>query len=374
MLVKCQNCPHLFYLPNLREVIIPILLGEAVFVILSRMAVLHCLPDSNKPICCFLLAFSHPILTDVKEYRCIIDFFLFFSSLDDKVPGLVRDISCLTVASCLVTFRLACVETVGTFWFTALLKRLHTLARAKWLFQFKSVGDEWRDTFCTPLTLLRDLFIFECYRFHLKFEKRIFFYLKEKMPYETVLCLLITAQGVLPQGISIPAFPPTPDRSGLFSSMLVIFGSCLVLFQYPLLHLHLKKKSFLCILPLFSLGRRQKGGTACGRVTPFRPVNTKWGWENPLLCRPGAELKRWGDVWGIPGLGLEEQQWKTRQLCWGAGFMPGSLSALRGLLGRRQAGACGLSCSGCCTRSCRLVERLQGASSSLRTGGLTPFV
>lgn len=75
MLVKCQNCPHLFDLPNLREVIISTLLGEAVFVMLSRVAVLHCLPAYTEPICCFLLAFSHPILTDVKEYRCIIDFF-----------------------------------------------------------------------------------------------------------------------------------------------------------------------------------------------------------------------------------------------------------------------------------------------------------
>lgn len=104
MLVKCQNCPHLFDLPNLREVIISTLLGEAVFVMLSRVAV----PDCTKPICCFLLA-SHPILTDVKEYRCIIDFFLSFPSVDDKVPCLVRDISCLIVASCLVTFRLLLV-------------------------------------------------------------------------------------------------------------------------------------------------------------------------------------------------------------------------------------------------------------------------
>lgn len=108
MLVKYQNCPHLFHLPNLREVIISTLLGEAVFVMLSRMAVLHCLPDYTKPICCFLLAFSHPILTDVKEYRCIIDFF-FSPSVDDKILGLVRDISCLTVASCLVTFILLLV-------------------------------------------------------------------------------------------------------------------------------------------------------------------------------------------------------------------------------------------------------------------------
>lgn len=39
-----------------------------------------------------------------------------------------------------------------------------------------------------------------------------------------------------------------------------------------------------------------------------------------------------------------------------------------------QAGACRLNCSGYCTRNCRLVERLQGASFSLRTVGLTPLV
>lgn len=48
-----------------------------------------------------------------------------------------------------------------------------------------------------------------------------------------------------------------------------------------------KKKSFLCILTLFSLGRRQKGSTPCGKVTTCRPVNTKWRLENQMLSRSG---------------------------------------------------------------------------------------
>lgn len=35
--------------------------------------------------------------------------FFFSPSVDDKILGLVRDISCLTVASCLVTFILLLV-------------------------------------------------------------------------------------------------------------------------------------------------------------------------------------------------------------------------------------------------------------------------
>lgn len=288
MLVKCQNCPHLFYLPNLREVIIPILLGEAVFVILSRMAVLHCLPDSNKPICCFLLAFSHPILTDVKEYRCIIDFFLFFSSLDDKVPGLVRDISCLTVASCLVTFRLACVETVGTFWFTALLKWLHTLARAKWLFQFKSVGDEWRDTFCTPLTLLRDLFISECYRFHLKFEKRFFFYLKEKMPYETVLYLFTYhCSGSASSRNLYPSFSSNSWSFWAFSLHVSNFWLLLGFVPVPFASSPLEKKIFPLHLASLFPWQETKGRHCLWKSNPFQTC------EHKVRLRESIALQTW---------------------------------------------------------------------------------
>lgn len=71
----------------------------------SRVAVLCCLPE---PICYLPLAVSHPIVTDVKECRWTADSAPPPPHIDYKVqvPGLVRDISCLTLASCLVTFTL----------------------------------------------------------------------------------------------------------------------------------------------------------------------------------------------------------------------------------------------------------------------------
>lgn len=109
MLVKCQNCPHLFDLPNLWEVIISTLLGEAVSVMLKQggcAALSTCLHWTHllfSP-CCFSV---HPDRCEGVQVHH--RFFLFFPSVDDKVPRLVGDISCLTVASCLVTFRLLLV-------------------------------------------------------------------------------------------------------------------------------------------------------------------------------------------------------------------------------------------------------------------------
>lgn len=186
---------------------------------------------------------------------------------------------------------LACVETVGTFWFTALLfKWLNTLARARLLFQFKSVGDEWRDTLCTPVTLLRDLFIFQCCGFYLKFKKILFFCLKKKMPWWTISAPLTSHSSRVAASRNLYlSFSSNLWLFWAFFSMLVIFGSCLGFFQYPSLHLHLKKKkSFLYILTFFSLGRRQKGGTAHGKVIAFRPVNPKW--ENQMLPRSGGAI------------------------------------------------------------------------------------
>lgn len=152
---------------------------------------------------------------------------------------------------------LACVETVGTFWFTALLfKCLYTLARAKLLFQFKSVGDEWRDTFCTRVTLLRDLFSSECYRFHLKFKKKALFFLPED---EKALMKHFCASYFTSHSSEV-AYSRNLYRSfssnfwlfWAFLSILVISGSCLGFFQYPSLHLHLKKKIFpLHLVSLF---------------------------------------------------------------------------------------------------------------------------
>lgn len=140
---------------------------------------------------------------------------------------------------------LACVEAVGTFWFTALLfKWLYTLARAKLLFQFKSVGDEWRDTFCTPVTLLKDLFIFECCRFHLKLKKKKRLLLKEEnalMIHFFVCCFTSHSLGVASWRNLCSSFASNFWLFWAFLSTLVISGSCLGLFQYPSLHLHLKK-------------------------------------------------------------------------------------------------------------------------------------
>lgn len=310
MLVKCQNCPHLFDLPNLREVIISTLLGEAVFVMLSRVAVLHCLPAYTEPICCFLLAFSHPILTDVKEYRCIIDFF--FPSADDKVPGLVRDISCLTVASCLVTFRLL------------LLWRL-------WgpfdLQHYWSGCTPWQgpnDYFSSSLWVTSEethfVLLSHCWEIYLFltvtdfiWRKKIYFFFLPKEENALMKRFCVSSH------CSVVA--SSRNLSQLFLQLLIVLGFFLHVSNFwlllgfipaPFASSLLEKKSFLCILPLFSLGRRQKGGTACGKVTPFRPVNTKWGWENPLLCRPGdtvpdAEMKRWWLFGGFLGWG-----WRSR--------------------------------------------------------------
>lgn len=130
-----------------------------------------------------------------------------------------------------------------------------------------------------------------------------------------------------------------------FLSTLVIPGSCLGLFQYPSLHLHLKKKikSFLCIFTLFSLGRKQKGGTACGKITTLKPMNTKWGWENQMRfwrcwCRDGEIV----DVLGAPALLLGWRSRSERQdSCGGAEFIssPRCLHSLP-FLDDEQAGAC----------------------------------
>lgn len=159
--------------------------------------------------------------------------------------------------------------------------------------------------------------------------------------------------------------------------MLVISGSRLGLFLYPLLHLHLKKKKKK-IFPLHLASlfpwQETKGRHWLWKSNPFQTCEHKvrLGESIALQMEMQCLMKRWWMFGGFLG-------WRSRSerqdSCGGEqDSFPGSLSALCGPFGRRQAGASGLSCSGCCTRSCRLVERLQGRSSSLRTGALTPLV
>lgn len=246
----------------------------------------------------------------------------FFPSADDKVPGLVRDISCLTVASCLVTFRLL------------LLWRL-------WgpfdLQHYWSGCTPWQgpnDYFSSSLWVTSEethfVLLSHCWEIYLFLtvtdfiwrKKYTFFLPKEENALMKHFCVSSHYSVVASSRNLCPSFSSNSWLFWAFPSMLVISGSCLGLFQYPSLHLYLKKKSFLCILPLFSLGRRQKGGTACGKVTPFRPVNTKWGWENPLLCRPGdavpdAEMKRWWLFGGFLGWGWRSRS-ERRDSCGGS--------------------------------------------------------
>lgn len=121
--------------------------------------------------------------------------------------------------------------------------------------------------------------------------------LKKKMPWWNIslsLALLLIPQELLLEGVSVPALPPS----------LIVLGLCLHVShfwlllgfsQYPSLHLHLKKNLSLHLHSLFSLGRRQKGDTACGKVTTFKPVNTEGGWENQMHSRSGdagVEMER----------------------------------------------------------------------------------
>lgn len=234
---------------------------------------------------------------------------------------------------------LACVETVGTLWFTALLfKWLYTLARGKLLFQAKSVGDEWRDTFCSPVTLLRDLFIFECYRFYFiwSIKKR----LKKKMPQWTI-------------SVSLP-LPLTgcflrESLSQLFLQLLIVPGLSFHVGNFWLLlgflPVPFSSSPFeiktLFPLHLESLFPWQE--TKGRKVTTFRPVNTKWAWENHMLPRSGDAVPdgEIADVWAIPASLLGWRSRSERQdSCGGEqNSFPVSLSTLFGLL-RRGASRC----------------------------------
>lgn len=107
-----------------------------------------------------------------------------------------------------------------------------------------------------------------------------------------------------------------------------------------------------------------------------------WTQSERIRCSPALEVlflvwrreesRCFGD--SCTASGLEKQKWKTRQLLQGAEFTPSLCLHSLAFLDNKQAGACWLNCSGYCTRSCRLMERRQGASFSLRTVGLTPLV
>lgn len=210
--------------------------------------------------------------------------------------------------------------------------------------------------------------------------KKNTFFLKKKMPWWTISVPLTSHSSRVAASRNLYlSFSSNLWLFWAFFSMLVIFGSCLGFFQYPSLHLHLKKKnlSFTSWLS-FPLAGDKREALLMEKLL----LSDLWTQSERIRCSPALEVlflvwrreesRCFGD--SCTASGLEKQKWKTRQLLQGAEFTPSLCLHSLAFLDNKQAGACWLNCSGYCTRSCRLMERRQGASFSLRTVGLTPLV
>lgn len=141
-------------------------------------------------------------------------------TIDDKVqvPGLVRDISCLTVASCLVTFKLLLV---WRLWGPFDLQHCYLSGCTPWqgpnYYFSSSLWVMSEETHFALLSHCWEIYLFLNVTDFIWSKKRLLLPKEENALKHFCVSLLLIPQGLLPQGISIPAFPPTSDCSGPFS-------------------------------------------------------------------------------------------------------------------------------------------------------------
>lgn len=146
-------------------------------------------------------------------------------------------------------------------------------------------------------------------------KKKYFFLPKGENALMKHLCLFTSHYSVAASSKNLyPSFSSNSWLSWTFSSILEISGSCLGLFQYPLLHLHLKKRIFpLDLVSLFPW-QETKGRHCLWKSNPFQ------SWEHKVRLRESIALQTWrccacwrdggclGDSWaGAGGAGVKDK-------------------------------------------------------------------
>lgn len=172
--------------------------------------------------------------------------------------------------------------------------------------------------------------------------KKDFLCLKKKMKHFCVSYFTSHSSGATSSRNLCPSFSSSFWLFWAFLSTLVISGSCLGFFQYPSLHLHLKKNIFPLHLDSLFPWQETKGRhclwksnrfQTCEHKVRLRESDALQIWRCCAWCRDGEIV----DVLGIPALLLGWRSRNERQdSCRGKrNSFPVSLSTLSGLLGRR---------------------------------------